>query len=133
MPAKTIYVKESEIPIFEQVQEQVGDSISALFSEFLRERMANLHPDESRLLGLLARIQAKREALVEGSPVFLDLLYAEAEPYARKALEELHASRVRESKIAFWAANQYLELADRTARQTNEIGDKVSELSRSAT
>jgi hypothetical protein len=130
MPAKTIYVKESEIPIFEQVQEQVGESISSLFSEFLRERMANLRPDEGRVVGLLARIQAKREALDEAC---LDGLYVEAETYARKARQELGTSRVRESKIAFWAANQYFELADRTARQAKEIGDKVSELSRSAT
>jgi hypothetical protein len=83
-------------------------------------------------VGLLARIEAKREALNEGSPASLDGLYAEAEAYARRALEEFRASRVRESKIAFWAANQYLELADRTARQAKEIGDKVTELSRSA-
>ena len=42
MPNKTIYVKDTDLPLLEQAQEQLGDSVSSMFAEFLRERVAKL-------------------------------------------------------------------------------------------
>lgn len=39
MPNKTIYVREADLPLFEAAQADLGESISALFAEFLRERI----------------------------------------------------------------------------------------------
>ena len=38
MPNKTIYVRESDLPLWDLVQAELGTSVSALFAEFLRER-----------------------------------------------------------------------------------------------
>jgi hypothetical protein len=42
MPNKTIYVKDTDLSLLEQAQEQLGDSVSSMFAEFLRERVAKL-------------------------------------------------------------------------------------------
>jgi hypothetical protein len=40
MPNKTLYVRESDLALWELVQKQLGQqSVSALFAEFLRERV----------------------------------------------------------------------------------------------
>ena len=39
MPNKTIYVKDSDLPLWEKAQENLGESISAAFVDYLRERM----------------------------------------------------------------------------------------------
>ena len=50
MPNKTIYVKDTDLPLLEQAQEQLGDSVSSMFAEFLRERVAKLTPEENRII-----------------------------------------------------------------------------------
>jgi hypothetical protein len=42
MANKTIYVRESDLPLWELAQAQLGQSISALFAEFLRERISGM-------------------------------------------------------------------------------------------
>ena len=37
MPNKTIYIKDSDLPLLEQAQKQLGDSVSSMFAEFLRD------------------------------------------------------------------------------------------------
>ena len=39
MPNKTLYVRESDIALWDLAQAQLGQSLSALFAEFLRERV----------------------------------------------------------------------------------------------
>ena|ERR1019366_3669567 len=39
MPNKTIYVRESDLPLWDLAQALLGQSISALFAQFLRERV----------------------------------------------------------------------------------------------
>jgi hypothetical protein len=56
MPNKTLYVKDADLPLFEQAQEQLGDSVSSMFAEFLRERVAGLTPEEGRILELMNEI-----------------------------------------------------------------------------
>lgn len=42
MPNKTLYVREADIPLWNEAQDAMGVSISALFAEFLRERLAKM-------------------------------------------------------------------------------------------
>ena len=63
MPNKTIYVKDTDLPLLEQAQEQLGDSISSMFAEFLRERVAKLTPEESRIIELIKQIAGKRDTV----------------------------------------------------------------------
>ena len=39
MPNKTIYVKESDLPLWELAQVELGESISSVFAKFLREKL----------------------------------------------------------------------------------------------
>ena len=58
MPNKTIYVKDADLPLLEQAQEQLGDSVSSMFAQFLRERVATLTPEETRIVELINKITA---------------------------------------------------------------------------
>jgi hypothetical protein len=131
MPTKTLYIKESDLPLFEQVQEQFGDSVSSMFTEFLRERIGSLKPGEDRVFAVLDQIGAKRQALrtEDQLPTFLDSIYGEAEAQAQNALKRLKARKVRDAKIALSAAILYQELAERTVKQVKEIRDKLQQAS----
>ena len=125
----------ADLPLFEQIQEQFGDSVSSLFSEFLRERIGNLNPGEDRILGVMNQINAKREALRAESqlPAFLDSIYGEAETQAQTALKKLKARKVREAKISLTAALWYQELAERTLKQVRDIREKIEQATSSST
>jgi hypothetical protein len=129
MPNKTIYLKDTDVPLFEQAQEQLGDSVSSIFAEFLRERVAKLTPVESRIIELLNRIARSREEVKtdRAVPAFVDAEYAEAEAYASKALKSLRAGEVSKTKTFFYAANTYLDGADRDLQQARELGSKLAE------
>ena len=43
MPNKTIYVREDDLPLWEEAQKELGESISALFAEFLRKRINKMN------------------------------------------------------------------------------------------
>jgi len=47
MPKKTLYVRESDLPLWELAQAELRVSISALFSEFLHERTARMEQVET--------------------------------------------------------------------------------------
>src|SRR5882757_6837505 len=99
MPNKTIYVKDADLPLFEQAQELLGESVSSMFAEFLKERVGKLSPEE-RMVELLNQISRKRVAVKKerGLPPFIDGIYAEAETYAKKAVKQLRAGDVRRAK-----------------------------------
>jgi hypothetical protein len=132
MPTKTIYVKESDLPLFEQAQEQLGDSVSAIFAEFLRERLASLTPEQNRVIDLLNQIEQKRTNLKKDRsvPSFVDSEYAEAELYAQKALKSIRAGKAKDAKVYFYAANAYRDRADRDIKDTRELTDKIADLLR---
>src|SRR3982750_4680050 len=100
MPNKTIYVKDSDLPLLEQAQEQLGDSVSSMFAEFLRERVAKLTPEENRIIELINEINATRETLKKKRdlPDFIEAEYAEAQSYAESALKSLRARDIRKTK-----------------------------------
>src|SRR5579859_3924445 len=100
MPNKTIYVKDVDLPLLEQAQEQLGDSVSSMFAEFLRDRVAKLTPEESRIIEFVNEIVIAREGLRERSlPGFIDGEYAEAQEYGEKALKSLRASEISRTKV----------------------------------
>ena len=130
MPNKTIYVKDSDLPLFEQAQEQLGDSVSSMFAEFLRERVAKLTPEEGRIIELINQTARKRTAVSKerGLPGFLEAEYAESEAYAEKALKSLRAGEIRNAKALYWAANAYYERAERDVKDQRDLGDRIAEL-----
>lgn len=43
MPNKTLYVRESDLPLWDLAQAKLGQNISALFAEFLREKVQTMN------------------------------------------------------------------------------------------
>jgi hypothetical protein len=134
MPAKTIYVKDADIPLFEQAQEALGDSISSQFAAFLRERVSNLTPAERRVVELINEVARKREVVKQqpGLPAFIDAEYAEAEVNAAKALDSLRAGEIKLAKVFFHAANAYHSGADRNLKESEKLREKLVEVMRGA-
>ena len=130
MPNKTLYVKDADLSLFEQAQEQLGDSVSSMFAEFLRERVANLKPEEGRIVGLLNEITHGREAASRerSLPQFIDAEYAEAETYGNKALKSFQRGEIRKTKVLFYAANTYREKAERDLREAKELNQKLANM-----
>src|SRR5947209_15152490 len=111
MPNKTIYVKDTDLPLLEQAQEQLGESVSSMFAEFLRERVARLTPEENRIIDLINQIAGARESLGKerGVPGFIESEHAEAQSYAEKALKSFRSGDIKKTKALFWAANTFYE------------------------
>ncbi len=130
MPNKTIYVKDSDLPLLERAQEQLGDSVSSMFAEFLRERVAKLTPEESRIIELIDQIAIARETLKKKRdlPQFIDSEYAEARSFAERALKSLRAGEIKSAKAFFWAANAYCERGQRDAKEVGELNEKLAGL-----
>jgi hypothetical protein len=127
MPNKTIYVKDADLPLLEQAQEQLGDSVSSMFAEFLRQRVAKLTPEENRIIEFVNEIAVAREALRKRSlPEFIDGEYAEAQTYAEKALKSLRASEISRTKALFWAANAYYDRAKNDAKEVGTLNEKIA-------
>ena len=127
MPNKTIYIKDADLPLLEQAQEQLGDSVSSMFAEFLRERVAKLTPEENRIIELINEIVTARAALRErGLPEFIGGEYAEAQAYAEKALKSFRGSEISRTKALFWAANAYYERATSDADEVATLNHKIS-------
>ncbi len=127
MPNRTIYVKDADLTLLEQAQEQLGDSVSSMFAEFLRERVAKLTPEETRIIELINEIVIAREALRErGLPEFIAAEYAEAQAYAEKALKSFRGSEISKTKALFWAANAYYDRAKSDANEIATLNQKIS-------
>jgi hypothetical protein len=130
MPNKTIYVKDTDLPLLEQAQEQLGDSVSSMFAEFLRERVAKLSPEENRIIDLINQITTTREAVKKQRdlPDFIESEYVEAQSYAERALKSLRAGQIRNTKALFWAANAYHERAQRDAKDVRELNGRIADM-----
>jgi hypothetical protein len=131
VPNKTLYVKDSDLPLFEQAQEQLGESVSSLFADFLRERVAKITPEENKIAALLEQVRQQRTALAKerGLPRFLEAELAEAEASAEKALKSIRRGEVRQTKIHFYAANLYRDKAERDLKEARELSSKLSAMS----
>ena len=134
MPNKTIYVKDADVPLFERAQQELGDSVSALFAEFLQERVGKRTPHERRIIDFVNEIAKTRQAVKKDRslPGFIDGEYDEATGYAEKALRHLRAGEVARAKVMWHAATRYSERAERDVKETKELGAKIAELLRAA-
>jgi hypothetical protein len=128
MPNKTIYVRDADLPLFEQVQELLGDSVSAAFADFLKERVGKLKPEE-RMRELVNQINRRRDQLrTERVPSFVDAIFAEAEAYGQKSLKALKAQQTRRAKAFFYAATTYHQRAEAAWRDASELETKIIEM-----
>jgi hypothetical protein len=127
MPNKTIYVKDADLPLFEQAQELLGESVSSMFAEFLKDRVGKVTPEE-RMAKLVNHILQKRDALKKepGLPRFIDSVYAEAEAYAKKAVKSLRRHEARKTKTLYYAAHVYHQMAERDAKEARELREKLT-------
>jgi hypothetical protein len=134
MPNKTVYVKDADLPLFEQAQEQLGDSVSSMFAEFLRERVLGLTPEEGRIVDLMSEIRRAREAVSNSRnlPQFIDAEYEAAEEHCKKALKSFQRGDVRKTKVFFYAASTYRNKADRDLKEARDLNEKMAEMLRGA-
>jgi hypothetical protein len=130
MPNKTIYVKDTDLPLLEQAQEQLGESVSSMFAEFLRERLAKVTPEENRIIDLINQITTAREVVKRQHdlPEFIDSEHAEAQSYAERALKSFRAGEIRKTKALFWAANTYHERAQLDTKRVKELNGRIAEM-----
>lgn len=78
MPNKTIYIKNADLPIWDKAQEELGDSISSAFVDYLKDRLKR-HKGVDMVQAmdtLLAEINATHNWEIERhpswSPIILD-------------------------------------------------------------
>lgn len=130
MPNKTIYVKDADLPLFEQAQESFGESISSLFAEFLRDRVSTANPEESRIETLIEEIRKQIKATRKDRtlPGFITAEYDEAEECAEKALKSLRRGDIRQTKVWFYAANVYREKAERDVKEARDLAAKLASM-----
>ena len=101
-----------------------------MFAEFLRDRVANLTPEEGRLITLLNQIRENRETAKKDRalPQFIDSEFAEAEAYADKAMKSFQRGEIRKTKVFFYAANTYRDKAERDIKDARELGGKMAQM-----
>ena len=130
MPNKTLYVKDADLPLFEQAQEQLGESVSSMFAEFLRERVAGLTPEEDRIVELMNEISRAREitSKARNLPQFINAEYEEAQEHCKKALKSFQRGEIRKTKVFFYAASTYRNKADRDLKEARDLNEKMAEM-----
>jgi hypothetical protein len=130
MPNKTIYVKDTDWPLLEQAQQKLGESVSSMFAEFLRERVERLTPEENRIIELINQITASREAADKDPDLsgFVDSEHGQARNYGENALKSFRAGDVSNAKVLLRAANAYFEEAQSHAKRIKKIRSEVAEL-----
>jgi len=78
MPNKTIYIKDSDLPIWNNAQEKLGDSISSAFVDYLKKRLERQKvPDIVQAMdALLAEINAAHNLNIERHPSWSPIILA---------------------------------------------------------
>ena len=129
MPNKTIYVKDADIPIFESTQEELGESVSSLFAEFLRNKLAAQTADEKKALDLVKQIRRDKKARkAEGAGVAVLSEYNEAEAYAVQVWRLLQNGELVAARNLFIGAQSYQNIANRTAQNYRNISRELTRL-----
>lgn len=66
MPNKTIYLKDSDLSLWERAQQELGESVSSMFVDYLRERLeAEALRKKAKKAGRMDEIQAITTLLAE--------------------------------------------------------------------
>jgi hypothetical protein len=68
MPNKTLYVKDSDLPLWERAQKELGESVSSLFVECLRERLAKHAKPQGKMGKIVVTLwHENQEAIIRKS------------------------------------------------------------------
>lgn len=121
-------MKNTDLSLLEEAQQQLGDSVSSMFADFLRDRVAKLSPEESRIVNLINRVSHTRQALrgERDLPEFIDKEYAEAQTFAERALMSYRAGEIRKTKALFWAAHAYHDRAESDVKEVRDLNLKIA-------
>jgi hypothetical protein len=66
MPNKTIYVKDSDLPLWDRAQQELGESVSSVFIECLKERLeVEAIRKKAKRSGRIDEVQAMQTVLAE--------------------------------------------------------------------
>ena len=66
MPNKTIYVKDSDLPFWDRAQQELGESVSSVFVEYLKERLEiEAKRKKAKKAGRIDEVQAMNASLAE--------------------------------------------------------------------
>lgn len=66
MPNKTIYIKDSDLPVWDRAQEELGESISSVFVDYLKERLeTEAKRKKAKKAGRFDEVQAMNALLAE--------------------------------------------------------------------
>ena len=80
MPNKTIYIKDADLPLWDKAQEELGESISSVFVDYLKERLEHHKWRKLDMVqtmdALLAEINAAHGLSIERHPFFSPLILA---------------------------------------------------------
>lgn len=126
MPNKTIYVKDTDLPIFDEAQKELGESISSLFASFLRERLANLTEQEKQVRNLIKQIKRDREGVAkEGVGGESKSDFDQAEAYARKVLEAIRNKDHVTARNLWSGAQSYQAIAQRSAESYRKLSKAI--------
>ncbi len=131
MPNKTIYVRDVDLPLFDTASEELGESVSALFASFLRERLAAMTSKERQAVQLMKRIRQDRERRERegGSTVALSEI-KQAEAYALKVLEAVRKQDYESARNLWFGANFCHATAHRSASQYQKIRAEIGRILR---
>jgi hypothetical protein len=66
MPNKTIYIKDSDLPLWDRAQRELGESISSVFADHLKERLeVETSRKRAKKAGRVEEVQAMNSLLAE--------------------------------------------------------------------
>jgi hypothetical protein len=92
MPNKTIYIRDADLPLWELAQTELGESISALFVKFLRERLP--------MIDAFVHIVHSTPPTLEGEPGFA-VMFAPVGPTGNGGAMRPHYVRGWEQLVRF--------------------------------
>lgn len=128
MPNKTIYVKEADLSVWNQAQERLGDSISSIVIECLKERLEESRARKGRrtdeveaMKTLLAEINEDLKLDVELDPFWR---YPILDPCSTNHGFKLHQRAASSERIMSFVVSP--QDFDRSGRATPELKERIS-------
>jgi hypothetical protein len=74
LPNRTVYIKSADLPLWEEAQRELGESISSVFVEYLRERLKKSKEEKVTMVqamdALLAEVNATLHLDIERHPAW---------------------------------------------------------------
>ena len=129
MPNKTLYVRDADIALFERAQEQLGESLSALFAEFLRERVTSLTNNEKLVVDLLRQIKREKENLrSEGVDSFTLFEFDHASAYAVEILNHLRRKDFVAAEGLWVGAQTFFNMAKQSGAKAKQAAPLIREI-----